>query len=194
MSTSFDDRPARELLERLYAAVNAHDAAEVAALCSADVVWEDSAAPGPLYGRDAVYEFHRDLLFRSLPDVRVTLVDGPYFAREGGDVAVRLRITGTMTGPLDPPGFAPTGGRLEFETAEFSRIEDGVLVRHHVVMDMLSLARQIGAAPQVGSALERANVWLQRVRAWHLRCARGASGADGESDVLDTTAPSPARG
>lgn len=192
MNTSLDERAARELLERLYAAVNAHDAAEVAASCSADIVWEDSAAPGPLYGRDAVYRFHRDLLFRSLPDVRVTLMDGPYFAREGTEVAARLRVSGTMTGPLDPPGFSPTGERIEFETAEFSRIEDGLLVRHHVVLDMLSLARQIGAAPPAGSAMDRVNVWLQRVRAWHLRCARHAHERD--SDSLDTTTPSPVRG
>lgn len=38
-----------------------------------------------------------------------------------------------MTGPLEPPGFAPTGGRVELETAEFSRF-DGTLVGHHTVV------------------------------------------------------------
>jgi len=51
------------LLERLHAAVNAHDAQAVAALCCEDVVWEDPAAPEPLRGWEAVYRFHRDIMF-----------------------------------------------------------------------------------------------------------------------------------
>lgn len=67
-----------------------------------------------------------------------------------------------MTGSLDPPGFAPTGGLLEFETAEFSRFDDGgLLARHTVVLDMLGLARQIGAVPAAGSIGDRVGIWLQ---------------------------------
>ena len=49
-----------------------------------------------------------------------------------------------MTGPLTPPGFAPTCGPVEFETAEFSHFDGDLLARHIVVLDMLALARQIG--------------------------------------------------
>lgn len=52
---------ARQCLQRLHAAVNAHDA---------DVVWEDPAATATLHGRDAVLCFHRDVMLRALPDVR----------------------------------------------------------------------------------------------------------------------------
>jgi predicted ester cyclase len=161
------------LLEHLHAAVNAHDAQAVAALCCEDVVWEDPAAPEPLRGREAVYRFHRDIMFRAIPDVRIELVDGPYLSLNRAGVAVRLRISGTMTGPLTPPGFAPTGGPIEFETAEFSHFDGGLLAHHVVVLNMLGLARQIGAVPKVGSLAERIGVWLQHMAARRARRQRG---------------------
>jgi hypothetical protein len=85
---------------------------------------------------------------------------------------LRLRVGGTMTGPLQPPGFAPTGRRIEFETAEFSRFEGEPLVSHRVVLDMLALARQISAAPAPGSWLEGVNVAFQRLLAWISRRRR----------------------
>jgi predicted ester cyclase len=173
MTQQIDAQSARELLESLHAAVNAHDPDAVAALCCEDVVWEDPAAPEPLRGREAVYQFHRDTMFRALPDVRVELVDGPYLSLDGAGVAVRLRISGTMTGPLIPPGFAPTGRPVAFETAEFSHFDGDLLARHTVVLNMLALARQIGAAPQAGSLAERIGVWLQHIVA---RWARGRRG------------------
>jgi predicted ester cyclase len=164
---------ARQFLQRLHAAVNAHDAEAVTALCCTDVVWEDPAAPLTLRGRDAVLRFHRDIMFPALPDTRIELIDGPYLALDGTGVAARLRITGTMTGPLTPPGFAPTGGHLRFETAEFSQFEDGLLARHTVVLNMLELARQIGAVPQAGTLGDRIGVWMQHVAAFWERARRG---------------------
>ncbi|MEY4543999.1 MAG: hypothetical protein RL685_194 [Pseudomonadota bacterium] len=173
MTEPLDDQLARRLLERLHSAVNAHDANAVAALCSESVVWEDPVALEPLRGRDAVCCFHRDVMFRSLPDVRIELLDGPYLSLDRTRLAARLRIRGTMTGPLEPPGFAPTGASIEFETAEFSQFEGGLLAHHHVVLDMLALARQIGAMPEAGGLAERCNVWFQRLTALWARRHRG---------------------
>jgi predicted ester cyclase len=173
MTQVVDASFARQFLQRLHAAVNAHDAEAVAALCCGDVVWEGPGAPQTLHGRDAVLRFHRDIMFAALPDAHIELIDGPYLALDGTGVAARLRITGTMTGPLTPPGFAPTGGRLSFETAEFSRFEDGLLARHTVVLNMLELARQIGAVPQAGTLGDRIGVWMQHVAAFWVRARRG---------------------
>lgn len=173
MAEQVDAEFARHFLERLHSAVNAHDAQAVAALCCEDVVWEDPAAPEPLRGREAVYRFHRDIMFRAIPDVRIELVGGPYLSLDGASVAVRLLISGTMTGPLTPPGFAPTGGPIEFETAEFSNFDGGLLSRHAVVLNMLGLARQIGAVPKAGSLAERIGVWFQHIAARRARRQRG---------------------
>jgi predicted ester cyclase len=163
---------ARQFLQRLHAAVNAHDAPAIAALCCDDVVWEDPAAPQTLHGRDAVLRFHRDIMFPALPDARVEIIDGPYLSLDRAGIAVRLRISGTMTGALTPPGFAPTGGRLSFETAEFSHFRDGLLAQHAVVLDMLDLARQIGAVPNAGTFGARVGVWMQHVAAFRARARR----------------------
>jgi predicted ester cyclase len=160
-----DARFASDFLERLHAAVNALDAARVAALCCEDVVWDDPAAPEPLQGRRAVYHFHREIIFQAIPDVRIERIGTAFLALDGFGVAVRLRISGTMTGSLTPLDLAPTGRAIEFETAEFSQFEGGLLARHTVVLNMLALARQIGAVSQAGSLGERIGVWMQHVAA-----------------------------
>jgi len=165
MAQIINEAFARDFLARLHAAVNSHDAAAVAALCCEDVLWDDPAAPGPLHGREAVRRFHADTMLRALPDVRVEMIDGPYLALDKQGVSARLRISGTMTGPLVPPGFAPTHGGIAFETAEFSRFEGGLLSRHTVIIDMLGLARQIGAVPPAGGLGERIGLWGQHVAA-----------------------------
>lgn len=178
---TIDPHLARAFPQRLHAAVNAHDALAIAALCRDDVVWQDPAAPATLHGRDAVLRFHRDVMFPALPDVRVESIDGPWLAADGLGVAVRLRIRGTMTGALTPPGFAPTGGTLIFETAEFSRLDaSGLLAQHTVVLDMLDLARQIGAVPRSGSVGARVGLWMQHAAAFRAR-AQNRREASGES-------------
>jgi predicted ester cyclase len=173
MTREIDEDFARRFLQQLHAAVNRHDAAAVAALCAPDVVWHDPAAPQPLRGREAVYRFHRDSMFRALPDVNVAIVDGPYLSLDRRSVAARLRIKGTMTGPLAPPGFAPTGGALEFETAEFSHFDGELLIRHTVVLNWLFVARQIGAVPKDGTIAARVGLWLQHLAADRARRRRG---------------------
>ena len=169
MPQTIDASFARDFLRRLHAAASARDPDAVAALCAEDVVWEDPAAPHTLHGREAVRAFHRDIMFVALPDTRIELIEGPYLALDGSGVAARLRITGTMTGPLTPPGFAPTGGHLEFETAEFSRFDNGLLAHHIVVFNMLDVARQIGMLPPMDSAAGRFGVWMQHVSAFWAR-------------------------
>jgi predicted ester cyclase len=156
---------ARHFIGRLHAAVNAHDVNALVELCCDDVVWQDPAAPHTLRGRDDVRWFHQHVMFAALPDVQIELIDGPFISSDGSGLAVRLRIEGTMSGTLDPPGFAPTRGRLRFETAEFSRLRGGLLAEHVVVLDMLNLARQIGAMPAADSVAGRVGVWLQHAAA-----------------------------
>jgi predicted ester cyclase len=169
MAQPLDQQFLRDFIRRLAEAINAHDPDAVAALCSENVSWMDPAAPEPLRGREAVRKFHRDGLFRAIPDVRFEVIEGPYLSPEGPKAAVRARFSGTMLGPLDPPGFAPTGQPIEFETAEFWEFEDGRLVRDVVVLNMLALARQIGAMPDAGSFGERMAMRLQHFSARRAR-------------------------
>jgi predicted ester cyclase len=164
---------ARDFSIRLHAAVNEHDAAAIAALCTEDVLWHDPAAPGPLSGRDAVKRFHDEVMFRALPDVRIELIEGPFVSADGTGIAVRTRISGTLTGSFSPPGFAPTNGAVEFETAEFSRFRGGRLASHVVLLDRLALAAQVGALPPPGSLGDRLSLRYQHFRAWRARRKAG---------------------
>jgi hypothetical protein len=65
-----------------------------------------------------------------------------------------------------------TGGPLTFETAEFSRFDNGLLAHHTVMLNMLDLARQIGAVPQAGTLGARIGVWMQHVAARWARARR----------------------
>ncbi len=165
MSLDANEVFAAGFLRNLHDAVNAHDATAIGALCHQAVVWEDPAAPGTLHGRDAVVGFHRDIMFPALPDVRVEIIEGPFLSAAGTEIAVRLRVSGRMEGYLTPPGFAPTKRKLSFETAEFSHLSEGLLIRHTVVLNMLDLARQIGAAPRAGTVAARIGVLMQHVSA-----------------------------
>src|SRR5512132_713343 len=70
-----------------------------------DVVCDDSAWPVTMRGHDDVRHFLARA-WRAFPDMRFEIIEGPY--RLGKDkAALWWRGTGTMTGPLDPPGFAP---------------------------------------------------------------------------------------
>ncbi len=40
-----------------------------------------------LRGRDAVYRFHHETMFRTLPDVKIKLIDGPYLALDGTGIS-----------------------------------------------------------------------------------------------------------
>jgi hypothetical protein len=82
-------------------------------------------------------------------------------------------MRGTMKGPLDPPGFAPTGRSMEVEGVDLWMMRDGRIARYRAFYDINDLARQLGIAPPAGSRADRAMVRLQRLQAPILRRKTG---------------------
>jgi hypothetical protein len=78
-------------------------------------------------------------------------------------------MRGTMTGPIDPPGFAPTGRAMEVEGVDLWTMRDGRIARCQAFYDMNDVARQLAIAPPPGSRAEKAVVALQRLQARMLR-------------------------
>lgn len=117
---------ASDVLERWYAAWNAHDVDAVSALITDDVRYEDPAAhANVLDGREAVEEYVR-AAFRGLPDLHLEKLE-EWVSPGGQAIASYFRITATFSGVLEAPGLpplAPTNGRIDLLGMDRSEIRD----------------------------------------------------------------------
>jgi steroid delta-isomerase-like uncharacterized protein len=154
------------LCARYLAAWNDHDAAAMADLVTEDVVWEDPALPGggPVHGVAAVQDFMREA-WVAFPDLRFDESDQPHRTASADQVAWRWRMRGTNTGPIDPPGFAPTGRAIEIDGVDLWTLRDGRIARYRAFYDFNALAVQLGLAPAPGSRMEKGMAALQRLGA-----------------------------
>jgi hypothetical protein len=159
----------RDFTERWLAAWNSKDPDQVLALCSPGVVWDESGIVGRLEGHDAVREMSLRPFFDAFPDVQIEYIDDPYLALDGKKAARRWRISGVMTGPWNPPGFAPTNSPVTLEGAEFWQFEGGLVSSYMLLFDALNLGQQIGAAPKAGTLSERAGLLMQTMAALKMR-------------------------
>ena len=152
------------LCARYLAAWNDHDAAAMADLVTDDVVWEDPALPGPVRGPAAVQDFMREA-WVAFPDLRFDDGKHPHRSAAGDQVAWRWRMWGTNTGPIDPPGFAPTGRTIDIDGVDLWELRDGRIARYRAFYDFNALAVQLGLAPAPGSRMEKGMAAVQRLGA-----------------------------
>src|SRR5262245_20077628 len=141
-----------DFVERWTDAWNSHEPARLLALMTDDIVYDDSAAPAIMRGHAEVRTFLQQT-WRALPDLEFRLGDGP-FVEPGGKASIRWVGTATFTGPLEPPGYAPNGARIEFDGFDMYEYRDGLVCRLRTVYDMMDLARQLKILPPVGSRFE----------------------------------------
>jgi steroid delta-isomerase-like uncharacterized protein len=154
----------RDWVERYTATWNSHDPAEVAAFMAEDVVFEDPALPAPARGRDEVAAF-AVATFTAFPDWQVSVTGTPAISDDGLVAYVPWRMTGTNTGPIDPPGFAPTGRSYAIEAVTRVSFRAGLVWRDRDIYDGTDVSRQLGLMPSAGSRGERMLVRMQRLRA-----------------------------
>jgi len=151
-------------VERYLAAWNSCDTAAMAQLIADDIVWADPALPEPARGVPAVQEFMRTSA-RAFPDLHFGEPDPPALAASGGVVLWAWSMKGTHRGPIDPPGFAPTGRSLRVEGIDQWTMRGGRIAGYRAFYDMNEVARQLGIVPAPGSRAERGMVALQRPKA-----------------------------
>jgi steroid delta-isomerase-like uncharacterized protein len=139
----------------------ARDGEAVAALCTEDVEFTDPAL-GTVHGRAAVSQWVRACAL-AFPDYRFDDPDEPpYLAPDRPKAIIVWRMLGTNTGPIDPPGFAPTNRSFVIDGVDQWWFRDGLLARCRADWDLNGLLRQLGLAPRPGSPAERAMVLAQR--------------------------------
>jgi steroid delta-isomerase-like uncharacterized protein len=151
-----------DFAKRWEAAWNSHEHARLLDLMTDDIVYDDSVWPTTMRGHGDVHGF-LDYVWRAFPDLRFEMVDGPYIVPGQPKAAFYWKGSGTHTGSLDPPGFAPTGNRIEFEGADFHEYREGRVCRLRIVFDMMDVGRQIGTVPKAGSPVEKAGAAAQRL-------------------------------
>lgn len=149
--------------ERYAAAWNDCDTDAMAELLTDDIVWVDPALPAPARGIPAVQEFMRSS-FRIFPDLRFSEPDRPHLTVDGDLIAWAWTMEGTFRGPIDPPGFAPTGKHMKVDGVDLWRMRDGRIQDYRAFYDMNDVVRQLGILPEPGSRAERMTASLQRLQ------------------------------
>jgi steroid delta-isomerase-like uncharacterized protein len=157
-------------LTRFLAAWHSHDPDELPALCVDDVLWEDPFIhpDGVAHGTGEVRAWLGSI-FRAFPDLRFELDGEPLVSLDGTRVAAVWRGAGRMTGPLDPPGFGPTGQPTELTGVDVHSFRDGKLAHVLTITDLNAAGRELGAVPPAGSRREKLVVALQRAMAARMR-------------------------
>ena len=158
----------RDFSARWHAAWNSHDHRQVAALCADDVEWHDPSLPEPGHGVAAIAGL-METLVRACPDFRFEETEPAYLSPTRAKAIAPWRFTGTMTGPLIPPGFGPTGQHVEFHGDDHWEFRGALVCRCEAVYDLNGIGVQLGAVPPPGSMGERVAVILQRLQAKRLR-------------------------
>jgi len=151
----------REFVPRWLAAWNSHEADRVLELLTDDVEIRDDSWPETMHGHHDVREFLQ-ALWRAVPDMTFELLDGPYVIPGEPRASFHWRGSGTFTGRMDPPGFAPTGRRWEVDGVDFQEYRDGRIAKLRVIFDLMTVSRQLGVMPATGSTAERTMATAQR--------------------------------
>jgi steroid delta-isomerase-like uncharacterized protein len=161
-----------EFSARYLRAWNSHDEEGLIALLTPDVIYSDSSWPTAMHGHTEVRKFLRHA-WQAFPDTRFELIDGPYTMGDN-KAAFWWRGQGTMTGVLDPPGFAATRKSWQVEGADFHEYRDGRICHLRIVFNLVEVCQQIGLLPGPGTIGERLSVGLQRMSMWMSRRSKPA--------------------
>jgi hypothetical protein len=138
--------------------------ASIAACFADDGLYIAPTRLSPLRGPAAIMDDPASL-FAAIPDFSIRAKEW-YVSPDARTVGLFWRVDGTFTGPLDPPGFAPTDSPIAITGFSHTLIDArGRIARFQMVYDLNDLGRQICAVPAPGSAGERVAVALQRRRA-----------------------------
>jgi|HubBroStandDraft_6_1064221.scaffolds.fasta_scaffold00593_11 steroid delta-isomerase-like uncharacterized protein len=151
----------RDFIGRWLDAWNSRQADQVLTFLAEDVEIRDDSWPKTMHGHADVREF-LEALWRATPDMTFELLAGPYVIPGKPCASFHWRGRGTFTGPMDPPGFAPTGRAWEVDGVDFQEYRDGRIAKLRVVFDLMTVSRQLGVMPASGSRSERAMAAAQR--------------------------------
>jgi predicted ester cyclase len=118
-------------------------------VCAPDYVMHAAGNPEPLT-RDGHKQFSR-AFYAAFPDLKHEIQD-----LIGVDDRVVARLTFPATHKGAWQGIAPTGKHVTIDAVVMARITGGKIVELWALLDLLGLIQQLGAAPALGRAEDKA--------------------------------------
>lgn len=147
---------------------NARDISRMLEHLTDDVEWYDPAMPDPpARGKEAIRRFSESV-FVAFPDFAYEVRPPICVAPDGSRCAVPFRITATSTGPLVPPGWAPSGRRVTIDGVDVLDLRGDRACRIHTLFDLIPAAEQllgVTLRPDPRTVRGRLLVGAQRVAA-----------------------------
>jgi steroid delta-isomerase-like uncharacterized protein len=133
----------KAIVRRYQEILNANDLDALGDVVADDISMPTSfpGFPPGLEGARAIAAANRQMI----PDFTVTIDD---LVAEGDLVAAFITITGTHTREMF--GIPPTGKAFKISGMSLFRIDDGKIVEHRGVGDIVGVLQQIGAMPAFG--------------------------------------------
>ena len=122
----------------------------VDAVCSPDLV-EHQFRPGHGGATSAIQQVKDAIrgLHEAVPDIAFTIED---FVEQGDKIWVRVRATGTASGPFFGP---PSNRRLDLTVFDVARVVDGRIVEHWGVPDRFAMLEQTGVLDRLAQGGRR---------------------------------------
>lgn len=148
--------------QRYFTAWNSRAPANVAACAAEDVVWNSPALPEAGIGRQAIIGLVGATAV-AFPDYEFTAPSPWAIAEDRLAAYVPWRMTGTNTGPFDPPGYAPTGRPIDLHGIDVWRFRNGLIWRYEAVYNYSNVAHQLGLALPRNGRVERLAVKFQHL-------------------------------
>jgi steroid delta-isomerase-like uncharacterized protein len=131
----------KKAVETLYHTVfRNHDFSRVDEIMRDDYIQHNPDCP---QGKAGFIQFFEEI-FRGIPDFSYTMKK---IICEGNIVMMYSTTTGTHRGEW--LGCPPTGNKLNFDTVDIFRMEDGKIAEHWDVADTLKLFTRIGKAKEI---------------------------------------------
>ena len=126
------------VIDRHFAAENAHDVEATLATYTEDIVWDDVTHPGsPFRGKQAVAEAYGGIL-RAIPDLNLRSV---LRFQCGEHVVDESMLSGHVVGEF--AGIAGGGAPVSFRLLHVFDLRDGLIARENAWFDSAAVVRQV---------------------------------------------------
>jgi uncharacterized protein len=126
------------VIDRHFAAENAHDVEATLATYTEDIVWDDVTHPGsPFRGKQAVAEVYGGIL-QAIPDLNLRSV---LRFQCGEHVVDESMLSGHVVGEF--AGIAGGGAPVSFRLLHVFDLRDGLIARENAWFDSAAVVRQV---------------------------------------------------